>query len=334
MDAGSAVGATPPAAARSRLPTAGLSTSSLQDPVGSPFPLVRQNRGMTNPVVAVLGTGTMGAGMVRSLRRAEIPVRAWNRDMSKARALTDSGAEVFDSPDEAAKGADVVLTMLMDADSAIEVIRRAAPAEGTIWMQCSTVGVDGVEATITTAHELGLVLVDCPVQGTRVPAETGNLVLLASGPEECRERLAPVFDAVGAKTLWLGEAGAGSRLKLATNAWVLTLTSGVAQSIALTRALGIDPQDFFTAIEGGPLDNAYARVKGANMIDDDYPVNFALPGALKDARLIRAALQSSGIADRLIAAVVETLEVATGQVADPNAVDMGALITGLTPRQR
>jgi 3-hydroxyisobutyrate dehydrogenase len=289
---------------------------------------------MTNPVVAVLGTGTMGAGMVRSLRRADIPVRAWNRDMSKAHALTDSGAEVLDSPAEAAKGADVVLTMLMDADSAIEVIRRAAPAEGTIWLQCSTVGVEGVEATITTARELGLVLVDCPVQGTRVPAETGNLVLLASGPEDCRERLAPVFDAVGAKTLWLGEAGAGSRLKLATNAWVLTLTSGVAQSIALTRALGLDPQDFFTAIEGGPLDNAYARVKGANMIDDDYPVNFALPGALKDARLIRAALQSSGVADRLIAAVVETLEVAAGQVPDPNAVDMGALITGLTPRQR
>ncbi len=289
---------------------------------------------MTTPVVTVLGTGTMGAGMVRSLRRAEIPVRVWNRAISKAQALTDSGAEVFDSPAEAARGADVVLTMLMDPDSAIEVMHRASPAAGTIWMQCSTVGVEGVEAIIATARELDLVLVDCPVQGTRVPAETGKLVLLASGPEECRRRLAPVFDAVGAKTLWLGEAGAGSRLKLATNAWVLMLTSGVAQSIALARGLGVDPKDFFAAIEDGPLDSPYARVKGANMMDDDYPVNFALPGAVKDAGLIRAALQSTGVADRLIAAVLETMAVASERVADPNAVDMGALIAGLIPQQR
>lgn len=289
---------------------------------------------MTTPVVTVLGTGTMGAGMVRSLRRAEIPVRVWNRSIGKAQALTDSGAEVFDSPAEAARGADVVLTMLMDADSAIEVMHRASPAAGITWMQCSTVGVEGVDAIIATARELDLVLVDCPVQGTRVPAETGKLVLLASGPDESRWRLAPVFDAVGAKTLWLGEAGAGSRLKLATNAWVLMLTSGVAQSIALARGLGVDPKDFFAAIDGGSLDSPYARVKGANMMDDDYPVNFALPGAVKDAGLIRVALQSTGVADRLIAAVLETMEVAAERVADPNAVDMGALIAGLTPQQR
>lgn len=289
---------------------------------------------MTTPVVTVLGTGTMGAGMVRSLRRAEIPVRVWNRSIGKAQALTDSGAEVFDSPAEAASGADVVLTMLMDADSAIEVMHRASPAAGTTWMQCSTVGVEGVEAIIATARELDLVLVDCPVQGTRVPAETGKLVLLASGPDESRWRLAPLFDAVGAKTLWLGEAGAGSRLKLATNAWVLMLTSGVAQSIALARGLGVDPKDFFAAIDGGPLDSPYGRIKGANMMDDDYPVNFALPGAVKDAGLIRVALQSTGVADRLIAAVLETMEVASERVADPNAVDMGALIAGLTPQQR
>lgn len=289
---------------------------------------------MTNLAVAVLGTGTMGAGMVRSLRRAGMPVRVWNRDASKAWALSDSGAEVFDSPAEAARGADVVLTMLMDAESAVEVIRRASPAAGTTWMQCSTVGLDGADATIATARELGLVLVDCPVQGTRVAAESGNLVMLASGPEESRERLAPVFDAVGSRTLWLGEAGTGSRLKLATNAWVLMLTAGVAQSIALTRSLGIDPRDFFAVIEGGPLDSAYARAKGGNMIDEDHPVSFALPGALKDAQLIRAAAQSSGVADRLIAAVVETLRVATEQVAHPDAVDMSAVIAGLTSEHR
>src|ERR1700709_1220728 len=122
---------------------------------------------MTNPVVAVLGTGTMGAGMVRSLRRADVPVRMWNRAAEKAQALTGTGAEAFGAPAEAVAGADVVLPMLFDADAAIDVIRQAAPPAGTTWLQCSTVGVEGVERTVVTAAELGLVLVDCPVLGTK-----------------------------------------------------------------------------------------------------------------------------------------------------------------------
>src|SRR3954447_2104999 len=169
---------------------------------------------MTSPVVAVLGTGTMGAGMVRSLRRADLPVRMWNRNPDRARALADTGARAYDAPDEAARGADVVLTMVLDTDAVDEVIRRAAPAAGTVWLQASTVGVDGVRRTIDTAEEFGLVLVDAPVLGTKEPAEKGALIVLASGPEEVRKRVAPVLDAIGSKTLWLGPAGAGSRMKL------------------------------------------------------------------------------------------------------------------------
>src|SRR4051794_41966519 len=88
---------------------------------------------MAGPAVAVLGTGTMGAGMVRSLRRADLPVRMWNRDPAKARALTGTGAEACRSPDEAARGADVVLTMVLDTDAVDDVIRRGAPAPRPGW---------------------------------------------------------------------------------------------------------------------------------------------------------------------------------------------------------
>jgi 3-hydroxyisobutyrate dehydrogenase len=274
---------------------------------------------MTFPVVAVLGTGTMGSGMVRSLRRAGLPVRMWNRDISKARALTDTGAAAYDSPGDAVAGADVVLTMVFDADAAIDVVRRAAPAAGTVWLQCTTVGVDGADRTIAAAAELGLVLVDCPVLGTREPAEKGALVMLASGPEETRELLSPVLDALGSRTLWLGPAGTGSRLKMACNAWLLMITAGTAQSVALARGLGVDPQRFLDAIEGGPLDTPYAHIKGANMIGGEFPVSFSLGGAAKDARLIRDALHSAGVADR--------------ELPDPDAVDLSALITGLTARE-
>jgi 3-hydroxyisobutyrate dehydrogenase len=280
------------------------------------------------PSVAVLGAGTMGAGMVRSLRRAGLPVRVWNRDGDKARALADVGAEPCDSPAAAAAGADVVLTILLDADTVTEAIRRAAPAPGTVWLQTATVGLEGVERTIAVARELGLELVDCPVLGTRKPAEDGTLVLLASGSESARARLAPVFEALGKKTLWLGEAGAGSRLKLACNAWVLMLVAGTAQSIALATELGVGPQEFFAAIEGGPLASPYAVAKGGAMTSGEYPVSFALAGALKDSGLIEEGLRSAGISARIMTAVRETLEVAAYRVADPNAVDSAAIFEG------
>ncbi|MGR6964774.1 NAD(P)-dependent oxidoreductase [Geodermatophilus sp. URMC 61] len=289
---------------------------------------------MSTPVVTVLGTGTMGAGMVRSLRRAGLAVRTWNRDPAKARALADTGAEAFDSPAEAADGAFVVLTMLLDADAVLEVIRQASPAAGTVWLQTSTVGLEGADRTVTAAREGGLVLVDCPVLGTKEPAEKGALVLLASGPEEVRPRLAPVLDALGSKTLWLGEAGAGSRLKMVANAWLFTVTAGVAQSVALARGLGLDPRDFLAAVQGGPLDTPYAHLKAGLMLDGEYPVSFALTGAAKDARLIRAALRTAEVDDRLTAAVLETMEAATDRLPDPGAVDMAAVVVGLTPARR
>jgi len=279
--------------------------------------------------VAVLGTGTMGAGMVRSLRRAGIDVRMWNRDPSKAQALTGTGAAAFDDPAEAVRGADVVLTMVLDADAVTDVIRKAAPATGTVWLQTSTVGVEGADRMLQLAAELDLVLVDCPVLGTKEPAEQGKLVMLASGPEDVHDRLTPVLEALGGKTLWLGPAGAGSRLKMAANAWLFMVTAGVAQSIALAQGLGLDPRQFLAAIEGGPLDTPYAHLKGGMMIDGDFPVSFGLTGAAKDARLIRSALQAAGVSNRLDAAVLETMEATVEALPDPGAVDLSALIVGL-----
>jgi 3-hydroxyisobutyrate dehydrogenase len=286
------------------------------------------------PVVAVLGTGTMGAGMVRSLRRAGVAVRMWNRDAAKAHALAGPGAEVCETPAEAVAGADVVLTMLLDADAVTGTVRMAAPAPGTVWLQCATLGLDGLDRAVALAAELGLVLVDCPVLGTRKPAEEGALVLLASGPEEARARVAPVLEAVGRRTLWLGDVGAGSRLKLVCNAWVLTLTAGVAQSVALARGLGVEPGQFFAAIAGGPLDTPYAHVKGGLMATGDYPVSFSLSAAMKDSRLIMAAQASAEVSDRLMDAVLETMTAAADGRPDPAAVDVSVLVEGFPTASR
>lgn len=288
------------------------------------------DRDMTTPAVALLGTGTMGSAMARSMRRAGLPVRAWNRTRSKAEPLRDVGVVVADSPTEAAQGADIVMTMLFDIAPVVDAIRQAAPAPGTLWLQTSTVGINDVQTAAEVAEELGVVLVDSPVLGTRQPAENGELVVLASGPDDAREKAAPVFDAIGSRTLWVGAVGQGTRLKMVANAWVLSLTSAIAQSVALAEGLGLDPQSFLDAIAGGATDTPYAHVKGPAMITHEYPVAFALAAALKDAGLILEALGDAGVPDVLGAAVHRILSAAAERV-DPAAVDLAAAVEALRP---
>ncbi len=250
--------------------------------------------------VAVLGTGIMGAAMARNLLAAGMEVRVWNRSREKAEPLAEDGATVAESPAEATEGAGFILTMLPEAGVIEEVVGGEEGALSTlpedgIWLQMSTVGIEGHERLAALAKERGVTYVDAPVLGTKEPAESGQLIVLASGPEEVREGCQPIFDAVGSKTLWLGEAGAGSRLKLVTNNWIVGLLGVLAETISFARATGVDPARFLEVIEGGPLGLPYAQMKGKMMIEEDFPTSFALKLARKDAGLVLDAAGAQGL---------------------------------------
>jgi 3-hydroxyisobutyrate dehydrogenase len=240
--------------------------------------------------VAVLGTGIMGAPMARNLLAAGFGVRAWNRTAEKAEALAGDGAEVAGTPLEAATGADAVVTMLADG-AAVEAAMNGpngalAALDGAPWIQMSTIGVAATERLKATAAEREAPFVDAPVLGTKQPAEEAQLVVLASGPEDEHERCTPIFDAVGRNTLWLGHAGAGSRLKMVVNLWILSSVETLGEIVGLARALDVDPESFLGAIDGGPLSMPYAEVKGRAMIDGEFPPSFELALARKDAELV------------------------------------------------
>ncbi|MER7190762.1 NAD(P)-dependent oxidoreductase [Streptomyces flaveolus] len=269
--------------------------------------------------VSVLGTGIMGAAMARNLARAGLTVRAWNRSRDKAEPLAADGVRVADGPEEAVRDADVVLTMLHDGPAALDVMRRAAPGlrAGAAWVQSTTAGLDAVADLAAFAREHGLVFFDAPVLGTRQPAEAGQLLVLAAGPADARDTVAPVFDAVGSRTVWTGEdgaAGSATRLKLVANSWVLATTNAVGEVLALAQALGVDPDGFFDAIAGGPLDMGYLRAK-AGLIRDGAltPPQFAVTTAAKDARLIVEAGERNGVRLDVAAASAERLERAAAQ---------------------
>jgi 3-hydroxyisobutyrate dehydrogenase len=250
---------------------------------------------MTNQIhVAVLGAGsTMGLPMARNIARAGIAVGGWNRTAEKAKPLEQDGGEVFDTPGAAADGANVIVTMLADADAVIDAVEKAVEraSDEVIWLQMSTIGETGTNRCVELAQERSLTLLDAPVLGTKQPAEDGKLVILASGPVQVRERVQPIFDAIGQKTIWVGEAGAGTRLKMVANSWVLTVTEGTAETLALAEGLGLDPQLFLDAIEGGTLDLPYLRIKSKAIMERNFAPSFRLTLAAKDARLIEESAQ-------------------------------------------
>ena len=256
--------------------------------------------------VTVLGTGIMGSGIARSLLNAGLKVTVWNRTRDKALPLGKFGAIVAGDIAPAVARADVILTMLFDADAAAQVMDVALPAaeSSAIWIQCATVGLDGTARLAEQAKRRGIGFVDAPVLGTRQPAEAGTLTVLVGAPEKLREAVTPVFDAIGARTVWVGEQpGDGHRLKLAANSWLLSVVGGIAQSIALTRGLGLDPQIFLDTISGGALDCAYGQLKGKMMIDGEFPAAFTLAGAAKDSTLITEAMRIVGTDDQLMEAL-------------------------------
>jgi 3-hydroxyisobutyrate dehydrogenase len=254
--------------------------------------------------IAVLGTGTMGAPIAENLARAGHDVVVWNRTRAKAEAV--KGATVADTPADAVRGAAVVLTMLADGNAVKETVRGVDSLP--LWIQMSTVGIDATEELMQMAKERGATFVDAPVLGSKEPAQRGELVILASGPEEARTQCEPIFEVIGRKTIWVGEAGAGTRLKLVVNSWLVSLVTALAEAISLARGLHLDPELFFDAIADGPLDFPYARVKGNAMIAEDFPPSFKLKLAHKDANLALAAARRAGVDLRVGKAVAEQLE--------------------------
>jgi 3-hydroxyisobutyrate dehydrogenase len=247
--------------------------------------------------VAVLGTGIMGAPMAKNIAAAGHDVAVWNRTREKAEA---TGLPVADSPGEAARGADVVVTMLRDAEAVKEAV-AGIDLDGAAWMQSSTVGL-----AIEELAALADTLVDAPVLGTRKPAEEGTLSVFLSGPEELRARVRPVAEAIGSTIVDVSDrVGDATRLKLVMNSWVLMLTEATAELLAFAEAVGLDPRRVLEALSGGAMDSGYLQTKGAAIAERSFAPSFKLETALKDVELVRELAARSGISLALMDATGE-----------------------------
>jgi 3-hydroxyisobutyrate dehydrogenase len=246
--------------------------------------------------VTVLGTGTMGARMAANLCRNGLVTTVWDRTPANAQPLADAGARVARTPAEAVAGAGVVITMLADANAVVSVFVHQGVLDtlrqDAVWAQMGTIGVAATDrlAALIRERRPDVSFVDAPVSGSKGPAEAGELIVLASGPQAVVTRLAPVFAALGQRTHWVGEAGRGTRLKLVLNTWLAFLMEGMAETLTLADDLGITHAQLLDALDGNPLAAPAAVGKIHKLDQHDYEADFALAWALKDVDLARASV--------------------------------------------
>ena len=260
--------------------------------------------------IAVIGAGTMGAAMAKRLIAAQFDVDVWSRHEATNAPLVDLGATSHAEAKDALAKADVVITMLPTADvtenlmfneRGLEAMKRDA-----VWIQMATIGPKATEDMASRSSSLrsDVTFIDAPVSGSRGPAESGQLLILASGDETVAPLLDNVFGALGRKTMWLGAVGAGSRMKLILNTWLAFQTEGAAESLSLASRLHTEPALLVEALRDNALASPYALSKLEKMIDGDFRPDFSIDWALKDLELVGtdagtdAAPVASVIADR------------------------------------
>ncbi|WP_406104528.1 NAD(P)-dependent oxidoreductase [Micromonospora globbae] len=267
--------------------------------------------------IAVLGAGRMGASIARRLLAAGHPVTVWNRTAARTDPLRAAGGQVADSPAEAVAGADVTVTMLADPAAVDAVLfgpGGAAPglAPGACLVEMSTIGPEAVRAVAGRLPD-GVDLVDAPVAGSVSAAAAGRLRVYAGGPAAAVARVRPVLEALGA-VRHLGPTGSGSAAKLVLNAALLIGVAGVADALAVARAVGIDRDTALDLLGGGPLGAAVARATSA---DADFPITLAD----KDLGLVLTALGGAP------APLVHAARAALAAAPDPTA-DIATLTDG------
>ena len=268
--------------------------------------------------VGIIGVGLMGSAMAHRLLEQGIAVTAWDRDPERARALESRGATYAADPAEVLSGARAVITMLPTADAVSGVVEPLLDGwpRDTVWLQMSSVGAAEADQLTRLADAHGVTIVDAPVSGSTQPAEHGQLTILASGSDSTKVQVGDLFDALASRVLWVGEAGMGSRLKLAANHWMITMVAALAESMQLCDAMDLDQRHFVDLLDGGPLGSPYAIQKLGEMRRQDYPAGFPVRLALKDLELVNEVEQQAQLPMPLLDVVLERFVSAGSDLAD------------------
>mgnify|MGYP006266303273 CR=1 FL=1 len=267
--------------------------------------------------IAFIGLGLMGSRMAARIQAdVQEDLVVYNRTPEKADGLVSAGARLAESPEAAAADADVVLTMLSSPDVVAQVSSGergflGSLREGSLWVDCSTVNPSFSRTMHAFARGRGIRFVDAPVAGTTGPAASGELIVLAGGSAEDIDEAQPIFDAIGKKTVHVGDVGQGASLKMVINFMLGHALAGFSEAMHLGEGLGIDRALLLDTLMGGPMTAPFLGGKRANFESGTYPVEFPLELAHKDLHLAAQTAYEAGTPLPSGAAVKEIFAAAT-----------------------
>jgi 3-hydroxyisobutyrate dehydrogenase len=255
---------------------------------------------MTKQSVALLGLGTMGAGMAANLLKAGFSLAVWNRSRAKAEAFAAQGARVAETPADAARGASVIVSMLAD-DAASRAVwlgkdgALAAAEKGAVLVDSSTVSPAWIVELTKATKARGLELLDAPVTGSKMQATGGQLTFLVGGSTEALETARPVLEAMSKEIAYLGPVGSGAKMKLLNNFLCGVQIASLAEGIAWLERSGLDAEKAMDLLKRGAPGSPLVASISARMMSRDYTVNFYLKLMSKDLQYAGEAAAESGV---------------------------------------
>jgi len=262
--------------------------------------------------VAFIGLGTMGTPMARNLLNAGFEVTVHNRTRQKEEPLAAAGAKRADGPAEAARDADVVVTIVSDTPDVEQVLFgedgvAAGARPGTLVCDMSTISADATRDYGVRLAELGIGMIDAPVSGGSEGAEKGTLTIMCGGEAADVERARPVLQALGSKITHIGPLGSGQLTKAVNQIMIAGYFEAVAEGLVFAMKAGLDTGKVLEAISAGMARSAVLEMRASNILNDTYPLGFKLSLHLKDLGIALETAKRNGV-DLPVAEMVRKIE--------------------------
>lgn len=282
----------------------------------------------SKPSVGYLGMGIMGSAMAGRLLEAGFPTTIWNRSRGKCEELEAKGAKVADTPKALVEACDLVFACTSDPESAKAVVFGengvlAGITAGKRFVDMSTVDEETSKEISAAVLAKGGRFLEAPVSGSKGPALQGQLVILTAGDKALQEEAQPCFDILGKKTFFLGDVGAGARMKLVVNMVMGINMVALSEGLAMGTKAGLAGDDIMAVIKEGAINSPMYGLKGPKMLAGDYAPNFPLKHQQKDVRLAIGLGEHVGQAMPLAAAANEVFKAA--QAAGKGDEDFSAV---------
>jgi len=276
--------------------------------------------------IGFIGLGTMGLPMAQNILKAGYDLGVYNRTESRAEIFRDKGATVYYAPWELAESSDVIIIMVSAPDDLLEIIEsiKDVISSGKIVINMSTVSYEATREAAALVKTKSCRFLDAPVSGSKQPAEQASLVILAGGEENLLDECGPLLMTMGTKAIHCGDIGSGTMMKLMINMLLGSMMASFCEALVFGKKVGLKPEDMLTTIEAGALNCPMFKLKGQNILRQDFAKAFPIDLLFKDLNLALEAGGKIGLPLMQTAAAREAFCGAIGlELGD---LDMSALI--------